>query len=117
LDGVAECDVAGYAFVEAVFAEDAEGGGQAAFEVLAFFVLVGEGWWTVKRGVNLVDWCGGSCLRGAWPEVGVEHLGVWLWKGREALRWESDHLTLGYVLLDARLESCLSCVHRDFLAV
>ena len=34
----------GYAFVEAVFAEDAEGGGEAAFEVVAFGVFVGEGW-------------------------------------------------------------------------
>jgi hypothetical protein len=44
LDRVAERDVAGDAFVEAVFAEDAEGGGQAAFEVFALFVFVGEGW-------------------------------------------------------------------------
>jgi hypothetical protein len=36
--------VACHAFVEAVFAEDPEGGGQAAFEVFALFVLVGEGW-------------------------------------------------------------------------
>jgi len=46
LHRVAEGDVAGDAFVEAVFAEDAEGGGQAAFEVFALFVLVGEGWWS-----------------------------------------------------------------------
>jgi hypothetical protein len=38
--------VPGYAFVEAVFAEDTEGGGEAAFEVVALFVLVGEGWWS-----------------------------------------------------------------------
>jgi hypothetical protein len=38
--------VAGYAFVEAVFAEDPESGGQAAFEVVALFVLVGESWWS-----------------------------------------------------------------------
>jgi len=44
LYGVAERDVAGDTFVEAVFAEDAEGGGEAAFEVFALFVLVGEGW-------------------------------------------------------------------------
>jgi hypothetical protein len=44
LHGVAERDVAGDALVEAVFAEDAEGGGQAAFEVFTLFVLVGEGW-------------------------------------------------------------------------
>lgn len=44
VDRVAEGDVAGYAFVEAVFAEDAEGGGEAAFEVVAFGVFVGEGW-------------------------------------------------------------------------
>lgn len=42
--GVAERDVARYTFVEAVFAEDAEGGGEAAFEVVAFGVFVGEGW-------------------------------------------------------------------------
>jgi hypothetical protein len=36
--------VAGYAFVEAVFAEDPESGGQAAFEVVALFVLVDESW-------------------------------------------------------------------------
>jgi len=36
--------VAGDALVEAVFAEDAEGGGEAAFEVVAFGVFVGEGW-------------------------------------------------------------------------
>lgn len=35
------------ALVEAVLAEDAEGGGQAAFEVFTLFVLVGEGWWSV----------------------------------------------------------------------
>jgi hypothetical protein len=46
LHGVAKRDVAGDAFVEAVFAEDAEGGGQTAFEIFAFFVLVGEGWRT-----------------------------------------------------------------------
>ena len=45
LDGVAEGDVAGDAFVEAVFAENAEGGGEAAFEVVAFGVFVCEGWW------------------------------------------------------------------------
>lgn len=44
LHGVAQRDVACHAFVEAVFAEDPEGGGQAAFEVFALFVLVGEGW-------------------------------------------------------------------------
>jgi len=36
--------VAGDALVEAVLAEDAEGGGEAAFEVVAFGVFVGEGW-------------------------------------------------------------------------
>lgn len=36
--------MAGDALVEAVFAEDAEGGGEAAFEVVAFGVFVGEGW-------------------------------------------------------------------------
>lgn len=48
VDGVAERDVPGDAFVEAVFAEDAEGGGQPAFEVFTLFVLVGEGWWSGK---------------------------------------------------------------------
>jgi len=42
--GVAERDVPGDALVEAVFAEDAEGGGEAAFEVVAFGMFVGEGW-------------------------------------------------------------------------
>lgn len=42
LHGVAQRDVARHALVEAVFAEDAEGGGEAAFEVFALFVLVGE---------------------------------------------------------------------------
>ena len=49
MDGVAEGDVPGYAFVEAVFAEDAEGGGEAAFEVVAFGVLVGECWGAWRR--------------------------------------------------------------------
>ena len=47
LHGVAERDVACDAFVEAVFAEDAEGCCQAAFEVVAFGVFVGEGWWSL----------------------------------------------------------------------
>jgi hypothetical protein len=55
LHGVAERDVAGDAFVKAVFAEDAEGGGQAAFEVFALLVLVGEGWGSgLEREVLLV---------------------------------------------------------------
>lgn len=36
--------MARYAFVEAVLAEDAEGGGEPAFEVVALGVFVGEGW-------------------------------------------------------------------------
>lgn len=36
----------GDAFVEAVFTEDAEGGGEPAFEVFALFVFVCEGWWS-----------------------------------------------------------------------
>lgn len=44
LDGVAEGDVTCDALVVAVFAEDAEGGCEAAFEVFALFVLVFEGW-------------------------------------------------------------------------
>lgn len=42
IDGIADGDVAGDAFVEAVFAEDAQGGGEAALEVFALFVFVGE---------------------------------------------------------------------------
>lgn len=42
LDGVAERDVAGDAFVVALLAEDAEGQCQPALEVGALFVLVGE---------------------------------------------------------------------------
>lgn len=42
-DGVADGDVAGDALVEAVLAEDAEGEGEAALEVVALGVLVGEG--------------------------------------------------------------------------
>lgn len=42
---VAHCNVTCYSFVESVFAEDAEGGGEAAFEVVALFVRVVElGW-------------------------------------------------------------------------
>ena len=44
LHGVAEGDVAGDALVEAVFAEDAEGGSEAAFEVVSFGMFVVEGW-------------------------------------------------------------------------
>ena len=51
--------MAGYAFVEAVFAEDAEGGGEAAFEVVAFGVFVGEGW-GAGRGVLVLVLCVGS---------------------------------------------------------
>lgn len=39
---VPDRDVPCYAFVEAVFAEDAQGGGEPPFEVFALFVLVGE---------------------------------------------------------------------------
>lgn len=42
VNGVAERDVPGDAFVETVFAEDAEGGRETAFEVVAFFVGVVE---------------------------------------------------------------------------
>ena len=42
VDGVADGDVSGDAFVETVFAEDAQGGGEAALEVFALFVFVGE---------------------------------------------------------------------------
>ena len=42
VDGVAERDVAGHAFVKAQFAEDAEGEREAAFEVFALGVLVLE---------------------------------------------------------------------------
>jgi hypothetical protein len=52
--------VAGDAFVEAVFAENAEGGGEAALEVVAFSVFVGKGWWTSQ--VVSVR-CGGSKWR------------------------------------------------------
>jgi len=48
LHGVAQGDVARDALVEAVFAEDAEGSGEPAFEVFALFVLVGEGWGSVR---------------------------------------------------------------------
>jgi hypothetical protein len=48
VDGVAEGDVAGDAFVVAELAEDTEGEGQAAFEVGTFFVLVREGGWGRK---------------------------------------------------------------------
>lgn len=42
VDGVAECYVACDTFVVAQFAEDAEGEGEAAFQVGSFFVFVGE---------------------------------------------------------------------------
>lgn len=42
IDGIANGDVSRDAFVEAVFAEDAEGGSEAALEVLALFFLVIE---------------------------------------------------------------------------
>lgn len=44
IDRVAECDVARDALVVAQFAEDAEGEREAAFQVCALFVLVGEAW-------------------------------------------------------------------------
>lgn len=44
VDGIAEGDVTGDTLVEAVFAEDAEGGGETAFEVVTLGVLVGEFW-------------------------------------------------------------------------
>jgi len=43
--GVADRDVACYSFVESIFAKDAEGGGQAAFEVFALFIRVVEFGW------------------------------------------------------------------------
>jgi hypothetical protein len=48
--------VPGDALVEAVFAEDAEGGGEAAFEVVAFGVFVGEGWGAGNAMVSRVVW-------------------------------------------------------------
>lgn len=48
--------MAGHAFVVAEFAEDAEGEGEAAFEVGAFGVFVGEGW---RRG-ELEHLCSGG---------------------------------------------------------
>jgi hypothetical protein len=62
LDWVAEGDVAGDAFIEAVFAENTEGGSEAAFEVVAFGVFVCEGWWAgveVLVGVVESGWSGG----------------------------------------------------------
>lgn len=35
------------ALIKAVFTKDSEGSGQAAFEVFALFVLIGELWWSV----------------------------------------------------------------------
>ncbi len=45
VDGVAEGDVPGDAFVVAKFAEDAEGEGEAAFQIGALGVFVREGGW------------------------------------------------------------------------
>ena len=55
LDGVAECDVPSDTLVEAVFAEDAEGGGEPAFEVVAFGEFVGEGWGAGRGIVSLMN--------------------------------------------------------------
>lgn len=88
VDGVAERNVARYAFVEAVFAEDAEGGGETAFEVVAFGVLVVESW-----------------------SAGVEVSGKGVGRMRYFclsifLRRKRSHFALGDGLLDSRLERC-----------
>lgn len=49
-DGVADGDVARYTFFEAVFGKDAEGQGEAGFEVFAFFLFGGGGGWAGDGG-------------------------------------------------------------------
>lgn len=46
VDWIPECDVAGDSFVEAILAEDTEGGCQSSLEVFPLLVLVFEDWWS-----------------------------------------------------------------------
>lgn len=49
LHRISEGNVSGNTFVETIFAEDAESGCEAAFEVFSFLVLVFEFWWSVPN--------------------------------------------------------------------